>query len=53
MCRVKLIDRKNTSELMTMLGLTVSMEMAAKENALKWFGHVLRIEDNLVKMALN
>ena len=27
---VKQMDRKNTGELMTILGLTVSMEMAAK-----------------------
>ena len=41
MCGVKLMDRKNTGELMAMLGLIVSMEMAAKANALRWFGHVL------------
>ena len=31
-CRVKLINRKSTSKLMTMLGLTVSIEMAPKAN---------------------
>ena len=36
MSGVKLIDKKkNTSELMTVLGLTASMEMAAKANALR------------------
>ena len=44
MCEVKLMDRKNTSELMSMLRLTVSMEMAAKANALKRFEHVSRAE---------
>ena len=39
---VKLMDRKSSSELMTMLGLIVSMEMAAKANALRWFGHALK-----------
>ena len=54
MCGVKLMDRKNSNELMAMLGLTVSIEMAAKTNALRWFGHVLRTEeDNPVKKALN
>ena len=57
MCGVKLLDRKkktkNTGNLMTKLDLIVLMEMAAKANALRWFGHVLRIEDNSVKMALN
>ena len=39
---------------MTVLGLTVSMEMEAKTNALRWFRHELRTEeDNLVRMALN
>ena len=36
---------------MAMLDLTVSMKMAA--NALKCFGHVLRAEDNPMRMALN
>ena len=35
MCGVKLMDRKNSSELMTKLGLTVLMEMVAKANAIE------------------
>ena len=42
---------QNTIELTTMLGLTVSTEMAAKANALG-FGHVLK-EDNHARKALN
>ena len=42
MCKMKLMDRKNTNELMTMLGLTVSMEMVAKTNAPRWFEHALK-----------
>ena len=38
---------------MAMLGLSVSMEMAAKANALRWFGHLLRTEANPVRIALN
>ena len=38
---------------MTMLGLTVSMEMRAKANAPRRFGHVLRAEENPVRIALN
>ena len=45
MCVVNLMNRENTSELMAMLGSTVSMEMAAKAHASKWFGLVLRAED--------
>ena len=36
-----------------MLGLTVSTNLAAKVNALRWFGQMLKAEeDNLVRMAL-
>ena len=38
---------------MTMLGSTASMENAAKANALRWFGHVLKAEDNPMKIAFN
>ena len=30
-------------KLMAMLGLTVSMEMEAKANALRWFGHEINL----------
>ena len=37
-----------------MFGSTVSMEMAAKANALRWFGQVLRTqEDKPVRIVLN
>ena len=52
-CEVKLMD-KNTSELMTMLGLTVLMERAAKANAPRcFFGHVSKTENNPERMTLN
>ena len=40
---------------MTMLGLTVLMEMAAKtNNAPRWFGRVLETEEDIpVRMTLN
>ena len=51
---IKLMCRKNTSELMIMLGLTAAMEMSAKAIAMRWFEHVLRTkEDNAVRMALS
>jgi len=53
-CGVKLMDTKNTKDLMNMLGLPASIEMTAKANALRWFGHVLRTEENSVlRVALN
>ena len=45
MCGVKLIDQKNTKELIQMLGVTVSMLRAA---AVRWYGHVLRREDGII-----
>ena len=51
MCVVKLMDRKNTIELITELGLKALMKMAA--NAPRWFGYESRAEDDTVKMALN
>ena len=36
-----------------MLSLTVSMEMAAKANAMQWLGHALGVEGNPPRMALN
>jgi len=54
MCGVKLMDRKSTKDLMNMLGLTASIKMTAKTNALRWFGHVLRTEENnALQVALN
>ena len=49
MCGVELTDRKNTSELMIVLGLIALTEMAAKANALRWFGYVLRVEEHLLR----
>ena len=54
MCVVKLMGRKNTRELITVLGLTVSMEMAAKANTLEMIWELLRAkEDDPMRMALN
>ena len=54
MCGVKLMDKKITKELMEMLGLVESLEMIAKANAVRWYGHVLRREDgNILRKALD
>ena len=38
MCGVKLVNKRNTEELMDMLGL----KEAARANGVRWYGHVLR-----------
>ena len=42
MCGVKLVDKKNTEDLMNMLGLKEAADKLAKANGLSWYGHVLR-----------
>ena len=50
MCEVKLVDRKNTGELMEMLGLNKTL---AKANEVRWYGHVIRREDdNILKKTM-
>jgi len=53
MCGVKLIERKNTREMIKKLGLSGAIEAVAKANGMRWYGHVLRrAEDNALRKAL-
>ena len=45
MCGVKLVERKNTKELMDRLGLSESIIEIVKRSNLRWLGHVLRRDD--------
>ena len=36
------MDRKNTQELMEMLGLKKTLHRMAKANGVRWHGHVIR-----------
>ena len=50
MCGVKLVDRKNTEELM---GLKKTLDRMAKANGVRWNEHVIRREDdNILKRAM-
>ena len=51
MCGVKLVDKKNTEEIMDMLGLKKTADKLARVNGMRWYGHVLRQpeEDVLIK----
>ena len=54
MCEAKLMDGKISIEIMTMLDVTSSIEMAANTNALWWLELVLRAEkDNPLRMTLS
>ena len=53
MCRVKLLDRKNSEELMGMLGIKESLDRMDKASSIRWYGHVLRKEnENVIVKAL-
>ena len=44
----KVVDRKTTEEQMDMLGLKETIDWLAIANEVKWYGHVLRRDDNSV-----
>ena len=46
MCRRKLEDRKNNEELMEILGLKEPLDYMAKANGVRWYGHVVRRDDD-------
>ena len=53
MCGVKLVHRKNTEELMKMLGLKETLDKTAKANGVRWYGHVVRRDDeSILKKAM-
>ena len=50
---VKLLDRRNSEELMDMLGIKESLNGMAKASSMRWYGYVLTKEDeNVVVKAL-
>ena len=54
MCGVKLLDQRNSDELMDMLGIKESLDRMAKASSMRWYSHVLRKEDdNVIVKALN
>ena len=54
MCGQKVVDRKPTEEQMDMLGLKETIDRLATANGVRWYGHVLRRDDDSVlRVALN
>ena len=51
-CGLKLVDRKNTEELTEMLGLKKTLDRMAKANGVRWYGHVIRRDDNNILKAM-
>ena len=53
MCGVKLLDRRNSEELMYILSIKESLDRMAKARSVWWYSHVLRKEDeNVIVKAL-
>ena len=51
MCVVR---KKRSTDLMFMLGLKETIDQLAMANSVRWYGHVLRIEDGrILRMALD
>ena len=50
MCGVKLVNKRNTVELMDMLGLKEAADKLVIANGIRWYGHVLRRPDEDVLM---
>ena len=48
MCGAKLMEKKRTEDLMEMLGLKEMVVQMAKANGVRWYGHVLRRDDEHV-----
>ena len=48
MCSQKVVDRKTTEEQMDMLGLRKTIDRLATANGVRWYGHVLRRDDDSV-----
>ena len=40
-CGVKLVDKRNTEELVDILGLKKAADTLARANSVRWYGHVL------------
>ena len=54
MCGQKVVDRKTTEEQMNMLGLKETMDRLATTNGVRWYGHVLkRDDDNVLRVAMD
>ena len=48
MCGVKLVDRKKMEKLMEMLGLKKTLDRMAKAKGVRWYGHVMRRNDDII-----
>ena len=48
MCGQRVVDRKTTEEQINILGLKETIDQLATANGVRWYGHVLRRDDDSV-----
>ena len=48
----KVVDRKTTEEQMDMLWLKETIDRLATANGVRWYGHVLRDDDSVLRVIL-
>ena len=48
MCGQKVVDSKTTEEQMDMLGLKETIDRLATANGVRWYGHELRRDDDML-----
>ena len=46
------MDRKSMKELMEVLGLKETLDRMAKANGVRWYGHVIRRDDDNILKAM-
>ena len=53
MCGVKMIEKRRSEELMSLLSLKDTLDGLARASGVRWYGHVLRRDnDDLLRKAL-
>ena len=54
MCGVKLIEKRRSLELMSLLGLKDTLDRLARAERVRWYGHVLRWDNgDVLRRALD
>ena len=54
MCRVKIIEKRRSQELMSLLGLKDTLDRLARVSGVRWYGHVLRGDnDDVLRRVLD
>ena len=52
-CGEKPLDRRNSEELIDMLRIMESLHRMAKASSTRWYGHVLKEDENAIVKAFN